>query len=131
MARDAVKMAGLPVFVLAANAWFTALMMFVKTEISMAVVYAFLAIGVVLLVIALRMRSGRAALMPFALVPLATFIMLVVLQTLRGAVIRDSWQVQLVELAGNWVVPALCAILAYRGLRGWFWLRAQKCKMSY
>jgi hypothetical protein len=114
-ARYAVRMAGLPVLLIAANVLLAALIMAVTLATldapigrnSRIILGLLVAAGLALGSIAFALRAGRTALVPAA-----------------AALSIAAFNVQVV-VSPPWllIVPGLALLLALSGLRGWFWLR--------
>jgi hypothetical protein len=114
-ARYAVRMAGLPVLLIAANALLAALIMAVTLATLDApmgrnariILGLLVAAGLALGSIAFALRAGRTALVPAATaLNIAAFAV--------QAMISPPWAL---------IVPGLALLLALSGLRGWLWLR--------
>lgn len=130
-ARDAARMAGLPVLVVGANAALFALMEAVQPAPYAPFLALAAATACILILIAFRIRAGHAAWIPFALILFLVFL------TANSLLTYLEW-----ELVGrtqaatglamlSWIIPVICLILILGGLRGWRWLRAHNSKMSF
>jgi hypothetical protein len=114
-ARFAVRMAGLPVLLIAANTLLAALILAVTlatleaaigpcTQITLGLLVA---AGLALGVIAFALRAGRTALVPLATaISAAAFVV--------QAMVSPLWLL---------IVPGLALLVSLSGLRGWSWLR--------
>jgi hypothetical protein len=115
-ARYAVRMAGLPVLLIAANALLAAMIMAMTLATldapmgrnALTILGLLVAAGIALGGIAFALRAGRAT----ALVPAATALSIAAFAV--QAVASPPWML---------IVPSLALLLALSGLRGWFWLR--------
>ena len=121
-ARNAVKMAGLPLLVLALNAAVFALILMQTTKASVWSIAAFGVLTFVFLAGAFRLRSGRAAIMPIAAAAYAAFLALLMLSTIRDVAVESELPIQFSIVLRNLFVPILSAIFAWRGVLGWRWL---------
>ncbi|MBG1232126.1 hypothetical protein F8B91_07245 [Aestuariivirga litoralis] len=130
-ASEAIKLSGLPVIVLAFNSAFLAIELLFNADASPALMFAFLALAIVLVVIAFRLRKGHAGYVPFVAALFPAFLALVVLDSFSGPPAAGGLLTQIFLVISKWIVPALAAILAYRGLKGWQWLRAQGTRMTF
>jgi hypothetical protein len=112
-ARLAVRMAGLPVFLIGlVTVVFAVITLLTVMSSGLTITRPLpvglpLVAGLVLVVLGLALRAGRAALVPVAAVV-----------TLANAALSMA-------LLPLWVVPvqAMMALVALSGLRGWWWLR--------
>ncbi len=114
-ARYAVRMAGLPVLLIAANALLAATIMAVTLATldapigrnTLILLGLLVVAGLALGSIAFALRAGRAT----ALVPAATTLSIAAFAV--QAMVSPPWLL---------IVPGLAVLLALSGLRGWFWL---------
>lgn len=122
-ARYAVRMAGLPLLVLGANAAVLGLDLAVKAPEMPMAVPVFAVIAVVLVLVAFRMRAGRAAWVPLALLAILSFLAVELFSSLHLLRMLEPSQSFDMILLAKWVVPLFCLALAFSGFRGWLWLR--------
>lgn len=127
-AKNAIKMAGLPVLLLGGNVALSAFFAFFQRIPNLTVASWCAVISLLLICIAFRIRAGKTGWMPFVLVLFAadfilsaiyTYIMLMNAQGLGGADTRVY-----VKVFASWVVPLICSVLIIAGFKGWLWLRA-------
>ena len=106
-ATYAVRMSGLPVFLIGLSLALSGLVLLVDPVSPMTLGWILAALSVPLIVLGLMLRGGRASLAPVAC---ALFL---------GAAAIEVW------IAPSWglVVRGLIALVALSGLRGWWWLR--------
>lgn len=130
-AREAIKLAGLPVIVMAFNSAFLAIELLFNAEASPALMFAFLVLAIIMVVIAFRLRKGHAGYVPYVAALFPAFLVLVVLTSFTGAKFTGSTLTSIFLVISSWLVPAIAAVLAYRGLKGWQWMRGSHSKISY
>ena len=115
-ARQAMKMSGLPIFLLGLSTGFTGLLVLLgiygvkgdAVDIMRGFVWAQFPIGLALIYCGLKIRNVSTLLVPVAAI-LYTVI------TLWALTYTIHWS--------QWIVQILFIILALNGLRGWWWLR--------
>ncbi|MFG5382942.1 hypothetical protein [Yoonia sp. R2-816] len=122
-ARQAVRMAGQPVLIMAVNALLVALSALVQVtpEFRVAAVAGTVAVG--LAVIAFRMHAGNAGLVPIMVVLFVVFALLNMVLSVLGHSMTRGPQFPIAALALTWIVPVFAGALALSGLRGWLWMR--------
>ena len=106
-AREAVRMAGLPVLLIGASFGLSALSGVMAPDPQYLSAAALATAAAVLVVIAFAIRAGRAALVPVA-VTFCTVVLVARIALLPTALA---------------IVPILALLLCISGLRGWLWLR--------
>jgi|GEM_PF-2862299 len=128
-ARDAVKMGGLPILALGVSLIFLARTAFVSTTMPLALVALYLAAAAVFIVFAFRIRSGRAASLPYLAALFFGFVLVELVLSFVYPVgsVDLGWSGFSIIL--NHLVTFLAAALAYRGLRGWRFLRRANVPM--
>ncbi len=106
-AQYAVRMSGLPVFLIGVSLALSGLVLLVDPIAATGLGWVLAALALPLVALGLLLRGGRAR-----LAPVACLLFL-------GAVAIEIW------LAPSWglVVRGLIALVAVSGLRGWWWLR--------
>lgn len=130
-AREAVKMGGLPVLVMGANAALTSLLAFFQTPQNLAIVTWCAIIALLLIIIAFRIRAEKLAWVPFALVMFAVFLVVnaffsyIVWKAAGGGLINA------VQIMRGWIIPLICIFLALSGFKGWLWLKANGTKSTF
>lgn len=130
-ARDAVRMSGLPVLIMGANAALFALVEAVQPAPYAALLASSVAIACILILLAFRIRAGHAAWIPFALVLFVVFL------AANAFLAYLGWHLAGRTLAGtsqvilSWIVPVICLVLILGGFRGWRWLKLHKSKLSF
>ena len=130
-ARDAIRMSGLPILLMGANAALLALVTSVQPFPDTVMIASAVAIAFSLILLAFRIRAGHAAWIPFALILFAAFLGVNLFSSYIG------WQVagQNTTVSGQillgWIVPTICLILMVGGFRGWLWMRASKARLSF
>ena len=130
-AREAIKLAGLPVLVMAFNSAFLSVELLFNAEASPTLMFAFLILAITMVIIAFRLRKGHAGYVPYVAALFPAFLVLVVLTSFTGAKFTGSWMTSVFLVISSWFVPAIAAVLAYRGLKGWQWMRAKKMKLTF
>lgn len=128
-ARDAVRMAGLPILLLGVNAIITFVMAGANAAPSL-VAWITGAVGVLLIVMAFRIRSGHAAWIPVAFLLYGTFFAATLVNAAMALQSGDAGRMNGAALLINWVIPILCLIFTIGGLRGWRWLMNHKVRMT-
>lgn len=121
-ARNAVKMAGLPLLVLALNAAVFAIALMLHANASVWPIAAFGVLTFVFLAMAFQLRSGRAAISPLAAAAYAAFLALLMWSTTRDVGAESELPIQFSIVLRNLFVPILTAVFAWRGVLGWRWL---------
>lgn len=124
-ARDAVRMAGLPVLIMAATEGLRALTQVIDGDQGAMWVSA--GFAALLTVVAFRLRSGHAAWVPLV------FLLFAVMTGFRLMQLVEGWNaaVIVIQLLTGWIIPLLCALLMIGGLRGWLWMRAHGIRRSF
>lgn len=130
-ARDAVRMSGLPVLLMGANAALLALVASAQPVPDPVVIASSATIAALLILLAFRIRAGHAAWIPFALMLFAAFSGANLLFSYIGWRVAGKTPAASAQLLLGWVVPALCLILVAGGFRGWLWMRANKARLSF
>lgn len=88
------------------------------------------AISILLITLALRVRAGHAAWFPLVLLLFSANI------AAKMALSAARWEVACqnnegVTLLAGWMFPVLCTILTPGGLRGWLWMRSREVPRSF
>ncbi len=125
-AAYAVKMSGLPLFLVGLNTF--ALVAVIDQHWAQVIAAVF---AVLFVSLAFRIRAACTAWAPIAAFLSVTFFLLQVMwRFLTVIVLGFHWQVMLAE-AARLIVPTLAVILAMGGLRGWKWLRRNGVTQHY
>ncbi|RBW42235.1 hypothetical protein DS901_16140 [Loktanella sp. D2R18] len=125
-AAYAVKMSGLPLFLVGLNTFALLFVIDQHWAQVIAVVFAVLFVS-----LAFRIRAACTAWAPIAAFLSVTFFLLQVMWRFLTAILLGfHWQVMLAE-AARLIVPTLAVILAMGGLRGWKWLRRNGVTQRY
>lgn len=130
-ASQAVRMAGLPVLIMGANAALLSLIGMVQQPPKVPIVIAFGLIGLLLIVIAFRIRSGHAGWVPLALILFAAFLGLRALGAWGLWSLAGQNRAMGVQIVFSWIIPIICLIFALSGLNGWRWLRANRQPLRF
>ncbi|MDT0683453.1 hypothetical protein RM543_12220 [Roseicyclus sp. F158] len=130
-ARNAVRMSGLPVLLMGANAALLALVSSVRPFPDMAVVSSAAAIAALLVLMAFRIRAGHAAWIPFASMLFIAFLGVSLFSSYIGWQVAGGNPTTGAQILLGWIIPAICLILMVSGLRGWFWMRQNTEKLSF
>jgi lysylphosphatidylglycerol synthetase-like protein (DUF2156 family) len=126
-ASSAAKMSGLPVLFSGLSTIATVAYQISPTKIAADfLMWGSLGLGLLLLIVAFRIRAGHHAWLPFVLFPMLLVVLANTYETIGGNnldVSKLSWL--------SHVIAILMVILTLRGLRGWFWKRRNKVGMSF
>lgn len=125
-ARDAVRMSGLPVLIIGANAALFALLASDSAQIMSSSAIAFS-----LILLAFRIRAGHAAWVPFALLLFIAFLLSNTVLSYLGWHMAGRTQVGIAQAILSWIIPTICLALAISGWRGWRWLKMNGCGVSF
>ena len=129
-ARDAVKMAGLPILIVGINALLLALMTAANPVGDMTTAGISAALACLMFVLAFRIRAGHAAWVPVAAV---LFVLFVGFNALSGYIAwktTGGGQTTGAQIVLGWIVPMICMVFTVAGLKGWLWLRTHGAKRS-
>ena len=130
-ARHAVRMAGPPALLMGANVALVALIFGIQPAPNAGLITSLVAAACLLMLLALRIRGGHAAWIPF------TVILFVVFLTANAFLTYLQWQVLGLALAGlglsivTWFIAIVCLALSVSGLRGWQWLKSHNSALSF
>ncbi|WP_316015998.1 hypothetical protein [Roseobacter sp. HKCCA0434] len=130
-AMEAIKMAGLPILVIGANAALLALNSIAEQTSNYIVAKLSALIAVLLFILAFRVRSGHAAWVPFALILFVGFLVTNISATYMNAMTYGAFSSFNGYILLGWIVPLICLLLAFSGLKGWLWMRANGMKISF
>ena len=122
-ARQAVRMAGLPVLIMAVNALLVALSALAQVTPEFRMAAGAGTVAVVLAIIAFRMRAGHAGLVPVMAILFVVFALSHMLLSVLGQGVIQGPRFPIAALALTWIIPVFSAALALSGLRGWLWMR--------
>ncbi|WP_338550326.1 hypothetical protein [Roseovarius phycicola] len=130
-AKEAVKMAGLPILIMGANVALLTLVSLVQPvpNLAFAGVTAFIAL--LLFVLAFRIRAGHASRVPVAVFLFVAFFVGNAVFSYWAWKVLGSGQSTGAGLVMGWIVPTICMILVVAGLRGWIWLKANKAVTTF
>jgi hypothetical protein len=130
-AREAVKMGGLPILALGASVIVLARTGFTATTIHLAVILAYLIVGLIFIVFAFRIRKGRAASLPYLVAIFFCFSIaeLFFAFVFSAGSVGEGWAEISVILTH--IVTFIAAFLAIKGLRGWWYLRKAGVPMRF
>lgn len=85
--------------------------------------------AMLLILIAFRLRAGRAGWLPFVVPLFAASIGFAVVSA------YSDWQmagwIARLQIGLRWVVPLICMIFVIGGVRGWRWMRAHGVTPSF
>lgn len=130
-ARNAVRMAGLPVLLMGGVEAVAALTAAMETPADGNAALGSAAGAILLIALAFRLRGGHAG-----WVPLVVLIFMIML-ALRLWVSIAAWNaagqngIAGAGLLIGWIIPLICLALMLGGLRGWLWLRAHRVPRSF
>jgi uncharacterized membrane protein len=130
-ARDAVRMSGLPVLFMGANAAVFALMEAVQPAPSTSLLASSLAISCILILLAFRIRAGHAAWMPLVVILFVVFLAASAFLTYLGWHLTGRAQAGAIQAVFSWIIPIICLVLVVGGVRGWRWLNSHEGKLSF
>jgi hypothetical protein len=130
-AREAVKMGGLPILALGVSMLFLARTSFTATTMPLSLLLAYVLPALVFIAFAFRIRSGRAASLPYLAAVFFCFAIaeLVFSFIYSAGSVGEGWAEISVLLTH--VVTFLAAFLAYRGVRGWRYLKNAGLPMRF
>lgn len=124
-AKEAVKMAGLPVLFMGCNAALTALMALFQRAPDLTLSGSCAAIAFALIVIAFRIRAEKSGWIPFALVLFAAFLGISAISAYVTLLNLGIERISGVQIVTSWIVPLICSVLMVAGFKGWLLLRAR------
>lgn len=130
-AKEAVRMSGLPVLLLGANAALLALILSVQTLPDMITIASAAIIAVLLVLLAFRMRAGHAAWIPFAIILFVAFFGASLFSSYIGWRVAGETSTASVQILLGWIIPVICSILMVGGFRGWRWMRGNKARLTF
>jgi len=130
-AREAVKMAGLPILVLGGNGFLFSLLLLTATPPNPAGAAISALIAILLVVLAFRIRAGRAAWVPLSFLLFCLFIGANAVSAYLAWAISGGPGLTGAQIVMGWIVPLICLILSLAGLRGWIWLRANGAERRF
>lgn len=125
-AKEAIKMAGLPVLVMGGNAALTALIALSEQSPDLTLAGWCAAISLPLIIIAFRIRAEKSGWMPSVLVLFAAFLGINVLTAYIALMDVGIVGISGVQIVTSWIVPLICSVLMAAGFKGWLWLRARR-----
>ena len=126
-ARHAVRLSGLPVLLMGANAALLALITFARPSPNLVLLASSTSIALLLILLVFRIRGGHDAWIPFTLVLYAAFM------GAHGFWSYFVWRLLGRTLVGDayGVVIFICLLLMVSGFRGWRWLRSRNVSVSF
>lgn len=130
-ARDAVRMSGLPILVMGANAALLALLIAVRPLPDTGMIASAAVIATLLILLAFRIRAGHAAWIPFVLILFVAFLAASQFSAYIGWRLAGETPTASAHILLSWIVPAICTILMINGFQGWLWMRANGKKRSF
>ncbi len=130
-AREALKMGGLPILGLGVSLLFLARTSFVATTLPLGFISIYLVLAAVFIVFAFRIRSGKAASLPYLAAAFFCFITveLVFSFIYSAGSVGEGWAEISVVLTH--AVTFLAAFMAVRGVRGWRYLKNINAPMRF
>ena len=131
-ARNAVRMAGLPVLLVGGAEALTALIAAIDTPPDSNTAISSAVVAVLLIIVAFRLRGGHAGWVPLVVLGFVILLALRVPASIAAwnAAGRNGIAVG-TELLVGWIIPLLCLTLMLGGLRGWLWLRANGIRRGF
>ncbi len=123
-AREAVKMGGLPLFILGFSMLILAITIFSETVWPIGLAFGSVALGIAFIIFAFRIRQDRPASLPyliaiFLVYVIVEFVVVVVLSVgIFGAGLGN-----LMLIVATHLVTFLAVAFAVRGLQGWRYLK--------
>lgn len=130
-AKEAIKMSGLPVLVMAANLMLITLIQSVQINPNYRVLMVLTILGCLLGGMAFRIRAGHSGWIPIVLVLFAIFIAGKAYSTAMQWSLSALMQVFKLQIMSSWIVPLFCAALVSAGLKGWIWQRKHGLRISF
>lgn len=130
-ARDAVRMSGLPVLLMGANAALFALVTSVRPVSNPILLVSSVAIAFLLVLLAFRIRAGHAAWIPFVLILFAAFLGVSGFSSYSLWRLAGKTQTSGAHLVLSWIIPIICLVLVIGGFRGWRWLKSRQIGVSF
>ena len=130
-ARDAVRMSGLPVLFMGANAAVVALMEAVQPAPSTSLLASSVAISCILIFLAFRIRAGHAAWIPLVVILFVAFMATSAVLTFLGWHLEGRTQAGAIQAVFSWIIPIICLVLVIGGVRGWRWIISHGGKQSF
>lgn len=130
-AEYAVRMSGLPVLVMAVNPAIAALIMAVQPDPNPPRIVLSSLLAVMLVLLAFRVRMGRAGWLPLVL---AVFTLFLAARAFAAFAVWDHAGGELVNgtmVVIGWVIPLICTVLVFGGVRGWRWMVANGVAVRY
>lgn len=130
-ARDAIRMAGLPLFLMGLGAGFIALGILLLEPVPLFAAIVTIAIAALFILLALQLRARRVGWFPLAMLLYAAALGLNLVDSVmawRQSDPLDDMARTLILI--RWIIPILCLFLMLNGVRGWLWLRAHRVRPS-
>ena len=124
-AKEAVKMAGLPVLIMGCNAALTALLALSQQTPDLTLAALSAAISLALIVVAFRIRAEKSGWIPSVLVLFAAFLVISAFSAYVALMDFEIARINGVQIVTSWIVPLICSVLMVAGFKGWLWLKAK------
>ncbi|MEJ8561010.1 hypothetical protein QTO30_07095 [Yoonia sp. GPGPB17] len=124
-AKEAVKMAGLPVLLMGGNAALTALIALSQQSPDLTLATSCAAISLPLIAIAFRIRAEKSGWIPSVVVLFAAFLILSALSGYVALMDVGIERIGGVQIVTSWIVPLICSVLMVAGFKGWLWLKTK------
>ena len=124
-AKEAVKMAGLPVLIMGCNAALTALLALSQQTPDLTLAALSAAISLALIVVAFRIRAEKFGWIPSVLVLFAAFLVISAFSAYVALMDFGIARINGVQIVTSWIVPLICSVLMVAGFKGWLWLKAK------
>ena len=118
-AKEAVKMAGLPILIMGANAALLTLISLVKPGSDLTTTTISAAVALSLIILAFRIRAGNAAWMPIACILFIVFTATSAVSSYFIWKITGANHITGTQVVMSWVVPAICVVFTLAGFKGW------------
>jgi hypothetical protein len=130
-ARYAVRMSGLPVLVMAVNPSLAALTIAVQPEPNLPLIAALSLLAALLMLLAFRIRSGCAGWLPLVMLLFVLFLGAKALSFTAVLGVADIDPLNGTMLVMGWIIPLICTVLVFGGVRGWRWMVANGVAVRY
>ena len=124
-AKEAIKMAGLPVLLMGCNAALTALIELFQPTPNLTLALWCAVISLLLIIVAFRIRAEKSGWMPLVLSLFAAFLVISALAAYIAFVEVGAARISGVQIVTSWIVPLICSVLMVAGFKGWLWLKAK------
>ena len=124
-AKEAIKMAGLPVLVMGSNAALTALIALSQQTPDLTLAAWCAAISLLLIIVAFRIRADKSGWMPLVIALFAAFLVISALTAYIALMDVGIAGISGVQIVTSWIVPLICSVLMAAGFKGWLWLKAE------